>query len=519
MLGVCIIMPLLVIKVYSQSLFAISDNCNTATVQIISADGAGQTAGTTFGTTIQVGETFGCAPITPNQSAWFKFLTPPLVSLVPLIVNVVENPPQGTPCNQNCCPITTVVYESISGNCPMADQCKMVSCQSTENGPQTPFGGGGNPALTRRHRHQLGLNELLPNTWYYVQILYTSGGSCSSRALFNYWVSNAAVYTDITNPTATTTYTSLGPALCNIVATLPPSGATIVSNCTVYGDPPRDTVNTVIRECHPFNTNGNTTINFSNYIGSNCPGLDGNWDTTKNVAWVYWKLLDMSGNVLICGYIGSQTIITISGLTCYTDYILCFQYEIKNCTHATHTFYVYAPNTDCAPLAVELINFDAVYTKEKNVLLAWQTMSEKNNSHFLIERSMDAVNFIVVGHVLGHGNSVAGISYQTHDEYPLSGTSYYRLKQVDFDGHYEYSEIRVVSTDESNVSLYPNPVNSVLFVKTDKKGEFIMTDAIGQVVKSVELNNGTSTIDMSDIPNGIYFINVSDKNFKVLIVH
>jgi hypothetical protein len=90
---------------------------------------------------------------------------------------------------------------------------------------------------------------------------------------------------------------------------------------------------------------------------------------------------------------------------------------------------------------------------------------------------------------------------------------------VDFDGHYEYSEIRVVSTDESNVSLYPNPVNNVLFVKTHKKGEFIMTDAIGQVVKRVELNNGTSTIDMSDIPNGIYFITVSDKNFKVLIVH
>ena len=119
-------------------------------------------------------------------------------------------------------------------------------------------------------------------------------------------------------------------------------------------------------------------------------------------------------------------------------------------------------------LPVDLIHFDVHATANHHADLHWATASEINNSHFEIERSYDGKTFESVGEVAGNGNSQHQIVYSYLDEgiSLMENTVFYRLKQVDFDGTSEYSDIRVVSFDEMgtgiHLSAYPNPMNDEL---------------------------------------------------------
>lgn len=116
-----------------------------------------------------------------------------------------------------------------------------------------------------------------------------------------------------------------------------------------------------------------------------------------------------------------------------------------------------------AALPVELLSFNA----EKNprtVNLAWSTASEINNDFFLVERSVAGRDFETIGKLPGAGNSQGLLRYEFVDHQPGMGTNYYRLRQVDFDGQFEYSDIRAVQFEvvENQISVYPNPVNTGL---------------------------------------------------------
>ncbi|TVQ07197.1 MAG: T9SS C-terminal target domain-containing protein, partial [Bacteroidetes bacterium] len=91
------------------------------------------------------------------------------------------------------------------------------------------------------------------------------------------------------------------------------------------------------------------------------------------------------------------------------------------------------------PLPIELLHFTATET-EGNVLLTWATGSETNNDYFTLERSLDLKHVEAIGHVAGAGNSARTLHYRFADTSPLEGISYYRLKQTDFDGAFEYSQ-------------------------------------------------------------------------------
>lgn len=93
------------------------------------------------------------------------------------------------------------------------------------------------------------------------------------------------------------------------------------------------------------------------------------------------------------------------------------------------------------PLPVELLYFDGRLNKNKKVDLTWATASEINNDYFNIERSQDGKNWETIDRVEGAGNSNQKLNYQTKDSNPYEGVSYYRLKQTDFDGSFEYSNI------------------------------------------------------------------------------
>jgi hypothetical protein len=120
-------------------------------------------------------------------------------------------------------------------------------------------------------------------------------------------------------------------------------------------------------------------------------------------------------------------------------------------------------------LPVELIQFDALRQNADEVLLNWATASEKNNQGFYVERMIEgATDFSEIAWVDGKGNSVVTNYYQLTDENSTLETSYYRLKQVDFDGTVTYSEIRAVDGESNGKyidwKIYPNPVSSELQV-------------------------------------------------------
>ena len=186
------------------------------------------------------------------------------------------------------------------------------------------------------------------------------------------------------------------------------------------------------------------------------------------------------------------------------------------------SFSPYAVMSSAAPLPVELISFNAKVNKEGNVDLNWATASEINNDHFVIERSKDGVYFETVAKVNGAGNNNSVLYYSEQDIAPLPGVSFYRLKQVDFDGTTSYSSIVAVSINlaeragaQFGFSVYPNPSSNIanlMFFNLEKEEQvFIqMIDLSGKVVYSDFINaqeGSISSIDVSSLPSGIYIIN------------
>lgn len=110
-------------------------------------------------------------------------------------------------------------------------------------------------------------------------------------------------------------------------------------------------------------------------------------------------------------------------------------------------------------LPVELTDFKAQIHREGGVRLHWQTATEKNNHGFDIERSIDGKHWSALAFVSGHGNSATLRDYIFHDENPHRGINYYRLKQMDTDGKFEYSPMVVadVSANGTELSVFPNP--------------------------------------------------------------
>lgn len=123
----------------------------------------------------------------------------------------------------------------------------------------------------------------------------------------------------------------------------------------------------------------------------------------------------------------------------------------------------FSVNVD-APLPLAYMNFDAILEGEK-VNLTWQTEQEYNTDFFTIEKSIDNQNWIQVEKVAAAGYSRNVLEYTTTDFRPFQGLSYYRLKQVDKNGAFTFSEIRTVHYDQSiAIRIYPNPVQTLLYI-------------------------------------------------------
>lgn len=107
----------------------------------------------------------------------------------------------------------------------------------------------------------------------------------------------------------------------------------------------------------------------------------------------------------------------------------------------------------------------------ENVIIAWATASESNNDYFTVERSKDGISFEAIVEVDGAGNSDNYfLNYKVTDFSPFEGTSYYRLKQTDFDGKFALSDVKAVNFNNPLQtplwSVFPNPTSlNGVFIK------------------------------------------------------
>jgi len=179
-----------------------------------------------------------------------------------------------------------------------------------------------------------------------------------------------------------------------------------------------------------------------------------------------------------------------------------------------------------SPLPVSLSYFEAQYGNGK-VNLSWTTASEQNNAYFDIERSPDAATWTSIGQMEGHGTSNAMNSYADVDSLAgvlPSGTIYYRLKQVDFNGVFVYSMIRSVAVSSPDITaIYPNPASNSLNVNwTDNSEEnsilrLINMNGVNVYQQSVS-GNGMMQKQISIIawPSGIYYLQIINANGIIL---
>ena len=171
------------------------------------------------------------------------------------------------------------------------------------------------------------------------------------------------------------------------------------------------------------------------------------------------------------------------------------------------------------PLPVELLSFTATPISEENkVLLHWSTASEKNNDYFVVERSKDGIEFRPIGRIKGAGKSNAIIDYKFTDEAPLTGVSYYRVKQIDYDGTFKYTGIRAVQlNNNSNFVVYPNPVKDHLTIQlggSHPSMELMVYNVQGQQVHQSVFSTTVSQVDIdfSDHPKGLYVLKLIGEN-------
>ena len=161
------------------------------------------------------------------------------------------------------------------------------------------------------------------------------------------------------------------------------------------------------------------------------------------------------------------------------------------------------------PLPIELLSFNAKLVEEK-IVLNWVTATEINNDYFSIEKLSDGNNWKEIGQINGSGDSNVENSYQYIDSSPHNGLNYYRLKQVDFDGRFTFSDIEAVSFETAlvpSVQVYPNPVLDKLIVKGNIEISMLQVfDLSGMLLTTLNPTSNDFEVEFAKFPKGVYLV-------------
>jgi hypothetical protein len=183
-------------------------------------------------------------------------------------------------------------------------------------------------------------------------------------------------------------------------------------------------------------------------------------------------------------------------------------------------------NKFSTPLPVTLVYLNARPFENRTTLISWATYTEVNSQHFEVQRSFNGKDFETIGVVKAAGNSNTLLEYSFVDNSPQDGYNYYRLKQVDIDGHFVYTGIvkvyfdNEIITKKPNMLVYPNPAQGKNFTVlmenfTQDEVLVVVKDITGRDLYSkavvTRVNNYLVADEFTiDLPPGIYLIVASD---------
>jgi Secretion system C-terminal sorting domain len=179
-------------------------------------------------------------------------------------------------------------------------------------------------------------------------------------------------------------------------------------------------------------------------------------------------------------------------------------------------------------LPVLLTDFNANLSGN-DVYVSWTTQMETNSDHFEIERSEDGAKWELIGTVAAKGNSSIASNYSFTDNAPLSGINYYRLKMVNIDNSFNYSDIKIVRTTAvSKINFFPNPAQSfvnVSLVQSENETSIQLLNISGQVLQTQKVSGGTTvSFNVQQYAKGIYVLRVMNSDGtsvsnKIVIAH
>ena len=223
---------------------------------------------------------------------------------------------------------------------------------------------------------------------------------------------------------------------------------------------------------------------------------------------------NLIGNYIAAGYCG--------GATAGDILTVCFDLNTSSaCDPITICPLLFCNTSLCSTtLPIELISFEST-CNGKNIILNWTTSTEINNDYFTIEKSMDGVNFSEIATKNGAGNSSEFVEYSLEVENSSFETTYYRLKQTDFNGEYSYSKIISQKCTSTNFDIYPNPAHDKINVKCDfntaTQVKIKITNSLGQLVLEYDIEKPTSSILIDDLTKGLYQIQIISNNQQLFI--
>lgn len=279
----------------------------------------------------------------------------------------------------------------------------------------------------------------------------------------------------------------------------------------------------------------NQTTNLSNTIVSNtCPS----GSVTYNL--MYSSMVSAGNNSICYGYTitnanGTQTTTNIGPVnqsnSSNSNWTHQFNVTI-NCTQSITMFLNAWSNQNCggmqcaaprsrtlmiAPLPVDLVYFTGKKINEKNVL-TWQTSNEVNNAGFNIQLSEDGDNFENIGFVKGAGQSLINRDYNYVHQTNHSKTLFYRLEQVDFDGQKNLSHVVQIKNNHQGNPFVIEMRNDRLYIESYEQARVQLYNALGHLIRQLDLQEGENIIETEDLPRGICFIQAgSHKTVPVFI--
>ena len=224
---------------------------------------------------------------------------------------------------------------------------------------------------------------------------------------------------------------------------------------------------------------------------------------------------------------GTSNTVTVTGLTPGINY----QYAVveMNNDGATSSYqplpYLTGTNTT---LPVSWLAFTGKYLNENEVQLDWTTASETNNRQFAVALSIDGNNWTEIGYVNGNGTVNSLSNYRFIHKLQLAEKNfkklYYRLKQVDFDGRFEYSDYITVylPIDAPVCKIYPNPFSDQILITNQEPTpmEIVIEDIQGLILHKESNVQSGHTLSLKELPQGIYFMKIfmqdEQKTIKLL---